>query len=42
MKKLKAVLLVALIALGLAGTARATVGCCPSDDCCAACSGCKK
>jgi hypothetical protein len=43
MKKLKAVLLMAVIALGLAGAARAaSVGCRPSDDCCASCSGCKK
>jgi len=42
MKTFKVMLLMAVIALGLAGTARATPpGCCASDDCCASCSGCK-
>lgn len=41
MKKLKVLLLMAVIALGLAGAASATqLGCCPSDACCASCSGC--
>jgi hypothetical protein len=35
------VLLMAVIALGVAGTAKPTqAGCCPSADCCASCSGC--
>jgi len=43
MKKLKVMLLIAVIALGLAGAATAAQeGCCASDDCCASCSGCKK
>jgi hypothetical protein len=42
MKTLKVVLLMAVIALGLAGTAKAALTtCCPSADCCASCSGCK-
>ena len=40
MKKLKVMLLMAVIALGLAGAASAAqAGCCPSEDCCALCSG---
>jgi len=40
MKKLKVMLLVAVIALGLAGAATAAqAGCCASEDCCASCSG---
>ena len=40
MKTLKVVLLMAVMALGLAGTAAASQsGCCGSDDCCASCSG---
>jgi hypothetical protein len=41
MKTLKIVLLMAVIALGVAGTAKATQGCCASADCCASCYGCK-
>jgi hypothetical protein len=42
MKTLKVILLMAVIALGIAGTAtEAQAGCCASDDCCAFCSGCK-
>ena len=42
MKTLKVVLLMVVIALGVAGTAKATqAGCCNSADCCASCSGCK-
>jgi hypothetical protein len=40
MKKLKVMLLMAVIALGLAGAATAAqAGCCASDDCCTSCSG---
>jgi hypothetical protein len=40
MKKLKVMLLMAVIALGLTGAATAAqAGCCVSDDCCASCSG---
>ena len=38
MKAIKAVLLVAVLALGLAGAARASASCCDTPDCCA--SGC--
>jgi len=42
MKSLKVVLLMTVIALSVAGTAKAAQsGCCPSADCCASCSGCK-
>jgi hypothetical protein len=42
MKTLKVMLLMAVIALGVAGTATAAqAGCCASADCCASCSGCK-
>jgi len=42
MKKLKVVVLMAVVALGLAGTVKAAhTGCCSSADCCADCSGCK-
>jgi hypothetical protein len=42
MKTLKVMLLMAVIALGVAGTAKAAhTACCPSADCCALCSGCK-
>ena len=42
MKTLKALLLMAVIALGVAGTAKAAqTNCCASADCCASCSGCK-
>ena len=41
MKTLKVVLLMAVIALGMAGTSKAGAGwSCPSADCCASCSGC--
>jgi len=40
MKLIRATLLLAVIALGLAGAANAKTGCCPSADCCASCSGC--
>jgi hypothetical protein len=41
MKTLKVMLLMAVIALGVAGTAKAAhKACCPSADCCASCSGC--
>jgi hypothetical protein len=41
MKTLKVVLLMAVMALGVAGTATARqAGCCPSADCCASCNGC--
>jgi hypothetical protein len=43
MKKFKVMLLMAVIALGMAGAATAAqAGCCGSEDCCASCSGCKK
>jgi len=43
MNTFKVMLLMAVVALGLAGAATAAqAGCCPSDDCCASCSGCKK
>jgi hypothetical protein len=43
MKKLKAIVFMAVLALSLAGaTKAANVSCCPSADCCASCSGCKK
>jgi hypothetical protein len=42
MKTLKVVLLTAVIALGVAGTAKAAhTTCCPSADCCASCDACK-
>jgi len=41
MKKLKVILLMAVIGLGVASVAAAAhKGCCPSAECCAACSGC--
>jgi hypothetical protein len=40
MKTLKVMLLMMVIALGLAGAATAAqAGCCASDDCCASCTG---
>jgi hypothetical protein len=43
MKKLAAVLLLAVIALGFTGTAKAaTTSCCDSAECCASCNGCEK
>jgi hypothetical protein len=42
MKTFKALVLMAVVALGLAGTVKAAnKACCPSADCCADCSGCK-
>jgi len=42
MKKLKVMLLIAVISLGVAGMAAAArTKCCSSADCCASCSGCK-
>jgi hypothetical protein len=40
MKLIRTTLLLAVIALGLAGAANAQMDCCPSADCCASCSGC--
>jgi hypothetical protein len=41
MKIVKVMVLMAVIALGLAGTAKAAHrSCCASADCCASCSGC--
>jgi hypothetical protein len=41
MKAVKVMLLMAVIALGLAGTAKAAhKSCCDSAACCASCSGC--
>jgi hypothetical protein len=41
MKKLKLMLLMAVLGLGVASvTAAAHPGCCPSAECCASCSGC--
>jgi len=43
MKKLRAVLLLAVIALGFAGAVKAaTASCCDSAECCACCDGCEK
>jgi len=43
MKKIRAILLLAVTALGFAGAVKAAnVSCCDSPDCCASCSGCKK
>jgi hypothetical protein len=43
MKKLAAVLLLAVIALGLTGAVKAaTTSCCGSAECCASCNGCEK
>jgi hypothetical protein len=42
MKTLKVLLLMAVIAFGIAGTAAvAQAECCASADCCASCSGCE-
>jgi hypothetical protein len=42
MKTFKVLVLMAVVALGLAGTVKAAnTECCPSADCCADCSGCK-
>jgi len=42
MKTIRAILLVAVIALGFAGAVKAAnASCCGSADCCASCSGCK-
>ena len=41
MKKLAAVLLLAVIALGFAGSVKAAAtSCCDSAECCASCDGC--
>ena len=43
MKNIRAIVLMAVVALGLAGAVKAaTTSCCGSADCCASCSGCKK
>jgi heme A synthase len=46
MKKIRAVVLMTVVALTLAGGAKslnaANVSCCDSPDCCADCSGCNK
>jgi len=42
MQRIKAILLLAVITLGLAGAANAAKSCCASADCCASCDGCKK
>jgi hypothetical protein len=43
MKKLTAVLLLAVIALGFTGAVKAaTTQCCDSAVCCASCNGCEK
>ena len=42
MRRIRATLLLAVIALGLAGAASAAKSCCASADCCASCDGCKK
>jgi len=43
MKKLRAIVLMAVIALGLAGVAKAAnASCCDSAECCANCNGCQK
>jgi|KBSMisStandDraft_5_1062788.scaffolds.fasta_scaffold13355_7 hypothetical protein len=42
MERIRAMLLLAVIALGLAGATRAAKSCCASADCCASCDGCKK
>jgi hypothetical protein len=41
MKKIRAIVLMAVIALGFAGAVRAAnAACCDSADCCASCDGC--
>lgn len=41
MKKFRAIVLMAVIALGFAGAVKAAnPACCPSTDCCASCDGC--
>jgi hypothetical protein len=43
MKNIRAILLMAVIALSFAGGVKAAnASCCASADCCASCSGCKK
>jgi len=43
MQRIKAILLLTVITLGLAGAASAAKkSCCASADCCASCDGCKK
>lgn len=42
MKNIRVIVLMAVVALGLAGTVKAAnTSCCPSADCCESCSGCK-
>ena len=43
MKNIRAILLMAVIALGVTGAVKAAnATCCPSADCCASCTGCGK
>lgn len=43
MKRIRAILLLAVVALGLTGAVKAAnASCCGSADCCASCSGCEK
>lgn len=42
MKSIRAMVLIAVVALSYAGAVKAaTSGCCPSAECCASCDGCK-
>jgi len=41
MKKIRAIVLMAVVALGFAGAVKAAhTSCCDSADCCASCNGC--
>jgi hypothetical protein len=41
MKRVKAMLLIAVVAFGLTGAVQAAkAACCPSAECCSSCSGC--
>jgi hypothetical protein len=43
MKRIRVILLIAVVAFGLtAAVNAANASCCPSADCCASCSGCGK
>ena len=43
MKNIRAILLLAVVALGFVGAAKAaSASCCASTECCASCSGCEK
>jgi hypothetical protein len=43
MKNIRAILLLAVVALGFAGAVKAaSASCCASAECCASCSGCEK